>query len=195
MHSRFWMSPLSGALGSTHLILRCIVTSGAFISQKSMSFRILKIYHDIPHMCRAVYSLLLDGARRDVERAELRKRSSPGFREGLETWGPVLTVLRTHGCGTLGAWLHRSEPIPCLNWSKCGWTTRAVGREGPLVSSALPPMALARLWNCLWFVTRHCFPLRAAALFSSHEFSSGRESSGSGSFSNLCSRDVRRRPA
>ena len=65
-----------------------------------MSSRILKIYHDVPHVCRVIYSFLLGGARRDAKRAELRKRSSPGFREGLETWVPVLTVL----CTAVGLW-------------------------------------------------------------------------------------------
>lgn len=64
-----------------------------------MSSRILKIYHDIPHVCRVVYSLLLGGARRDVKSAKLRKRSSPGSREGLICVS-VLTVLRT----AVGLW-------------------------------------------------------------------------------------------
>lgn len=109
-----------------------------------MSFRILKIYHDIPHVC-CIFPPLGWG-KEGREELKTEERSSPGFREGL-ICVPVLTVLCC--CGTLGWWPHHSERVPCLKWSKHGWTVGAVGRVSPWVSSARLPMALAHLWNYL----------------------------------------------
>lgn len=99
---------------------------------------------------------------------------------------------------TLSWWPHLSEPILSLKWSKDGQMTRAVWRVSPLASSTCPPVAPTPGAHpslaLLVIPGLALLPLGAAALSSSCWFSSGRESSASGSFPCLCSGDVGRGP-